>query len=314
MKFSIAIPAYKCTYIKEAIDSCLAQTFRDFELIIVNDASPEDLDSIVSTYSDSRIRYYKNEKNYGAENVVDNWNKCLEYAEGDYIICMGDDDKLLPCCLEEYVKLMDKFPGLGVYHAWTEIIDENGDFCKLQHPRPIYEGAYSLCWNRWNGRTMQYIGDFCFEKKMLCGEGGFYKLPMAWASDDISAVRAAQKKGIANTQVPCFQYRVNRYSITSIGSMKIKIEATKKEKEWYEAFSQEYVPLSDVELKYRNMVLLEIDRYFIDKYKQEIALDIVYKPYRFYYWLCRRKEFNMPIYKVIVAFVIAVGRKLNMTK
>ena len=50
MKFSITIPAYKRKYLKEAIDSCLSQTFKDFELIIVNDASPEDLDSIVNSY------------------------------------------------------------------------------------------------------------------------------------------------------------------------------------------------------------------------------------------------------------------------
>lgn len=47
MKFTIAIPAYKRTFLKECIDSILAQTYKDFELIIINDASPEDLDSVV---------------------------------------------------------------------------------------------------------------------------------------------------------------------------------------------------------------------------------------------------------------------------
>ncbi|MGR4508293.1 glycosyltransferase [Escherichia coli] len=44
------------------MDSILSQRFKDFELIIVNDASPENLDSIISNYNDTRIRYYKNEK------------------------------------------------------------------------------------------------------------------------------------------------------------------------------------------------------------------------------------------------------------
>ena len=87
-KFSVVVPAYKANFLKECIDSVLAQTYVDFEIIIVNDASPEDLDSIVSLYKDTRIRYYKNKTNCGAINVVDNWNKCLEYATGDYIICM----------------------------------------------------------------------------------------------------------------------------------------------------------------------------------------------------------------------------------
>ena len=112
--FTIAIPAYKRRFLKEAIDSVIAQTYSHFELVIVDDASPDDLFSVVSQYEDDRIRYYRNEVNIGAVNVVDNWNKCLKYSTGDYIICMGDDDRLLPCCLEELVTLMDKYPGLGV--------------------------------------------------------------------------------------------------------------------------------------------------------------------------------------------------------
>ena len=83
MKFSVTIPAYKVKYLKEAIDSVLAQTFHDFELIIVNDASPYDIDSVLSQYNDPRIIYKKNESNCGAKNVVDNWNICLSYATGD---------------------------------------------------------------------------------------------------------------------------------------------------------------------------------------------------------------------------------------
>ena len=196
MKFSILIPAYKAEFLWECIDSVLAQTYADFELIIVNDASPEDLTSIVKSFKDSRIRYYVNEKNYGALNVVDNWNKCLSYATGDYVICMGDDDKLKPNCLEEYVKLIEKYPGLGVYHAWTEIIDENSDFVDITAGRPEYESVYSLIWHRWYARKQQFIGDFLFDAKLLRANGGFYKLPMAWASDNISANIAAQKNGI----------------------------------------------------------------------------------------------------------------------
>lgn len=57
IKFSVTVPAYKPQYLVECIDSILAQTYKNFELIIVNDASPQDLDSIVSKYDDPRIRY-----------------------------------------------------------------------------------------------------------------------------------------------------------------------------------------------------------------------------------------------------------------
>ena len=94
--FTIAIPAFKSSYLGECIESVLNQSYKDFELLIIDDCSPEDLKSIVLKYEDARIRYYRNEKGFGAVNVVGNWNKCLEYAKGDFIICMGDDDKLKP--------------------------------------------------------------------------------------------------------------------------------------------------------------------------------------------------------------------------
>lgn len=239
MKFSITIPAYKKKFLSEAIESCLAQSYRDFELIIVDDASPEGLDTIVHSYEDSRIRYYKNEKNCGAVNVVDNWNKCLEYTKGDYIICMGDDDKLLPNCLEEYETLIKKYPGLGVYHAWTQIIDEKGCFANITAARPEYESVYSLIWHRWDNRKQQFIGDFLFDANLLKKNGGYFKLPLAWASDDISAVIAAKSKGIANTQSVCFCYRVNSQTISNIGSCKIKLESIEKEEEWFSVFLKE---------------------------------------------------------------------------
>lgn len=230
--FSITIPAFKGKFLKDAIDSCLEQTYGRFEIIIVDDSSPEDLVSIVNTIHDERIHFYRNKKNFGAVDVVDNWNKCLEYCSGDYIICMGDDDRLSPCCLAEYAKLIERYLECQVFHAWTEMIDENNQPISIQSPRPEWESAYSLAWNRLKGR-MQYIGDFCYEITSLRERGGFYKLPLAWASDDISAILGAKQAGIANTPVVCFQYRINRYTISNSGNLHLKLDALSLEKDWY---------------------------------------------------------------------------------
>lgn len=157
MRYSILIPAYKAKYLRECIDSILAQSCDDFEIIIVNDASPENLDAIVKQYSDFRISYYVNKENCGALHVVDNWNKCLSYAQGDYVICMGDDDMLLPNCLEEYNNLIEQFPTLDIYHGWTLIIDENSHINDVNDSAAIYESVYSLIYYRLKGRQ-QYIG------------------------------------------------------------------------------------------------------------------------------------------------------------
>ena len=165
--FSVTVPAFKAQYLSECIDSILAQTYKNFEVIIVNDASPQNLDSIVSKYDDPRIHYYKNKVGFGAKHVVGNWNKCLEYAKGDYVICMGDDDKLLPNCLEEYAKLIEKYPGLNVYHALTEMIDENSNFMYMQEARPEREGVYSMMYGRLKNGRVQYIGDWLFKTDWL---------------------------------------------------------------------------------------------------------------------------------------------------
>ena len=307
--FTIAIPAYKKAFLYEAIESCMLQTYNNFEIVIVNDASPEDLAEIVGKFVDPRIRYYRNEKNYGAINVVDNWNICLSYANGDYIICMGDDDKLLPNCLEEYAKLIKKYPGLGVYHAWTEIIDAESNFCALQPQRPEYESAMALAWNRWNGRNKQFIGDFCYDVKQLRQAGGFYKVPLAWGSDDISAVRAAEGKGIANTQVICFQYRENSQTITKNGNNVIKVQASLQEKEWFSKFLLEQrknIFLVTTDKKYLRCMETEIDKYYSQKIRREIISSMRTKYRMLFYWLKNAPRFGINHKVVCRCFIKAV--------
>jgi len=292
MFFSITIPAYKPLFLREAIESCLSQTYTDFELIIVDDASPYDLISIVKQFEDSRVHYYKNKTNCGAINVVDNWNKCLGYCTGKYVICMGDDDRLLPNCLEEYSKLIDKYPNLGVYHAWTEIIDENGSVSDITTARPEYETVYSMLWHRWKGR-MQYIGDFCFDTQQLRNAGGFYKLPLAWSSDEISALIAAKESGVANTQTPTFQYRINRFTISNVGNADEKLNAIQQSQQWYNQFLQEK-PNDNIDNIFWTLINEMFDKHFEMMKYNAIQQDMIGKNmFRIMYWYKRRKKYNL---------------------
>lgn len=232
---SITIPAFKAAFLKAAIESVTNQTYDKWELIILDDASPEDIKTIFNGFTDNRIRYYRNEKNYGAVNVVDNWNKCLSLCRGEYVICMGDDDMLPSCSLTEYVKLMEEIPGLNVYHALTEVVNERGEITGRQRLRPKYQTVEELILHRWNG-DIQFIGDFCYRVSYLKEHGGYYKLPLAWASDDLTAVRAAEEGGIANTQIPCFMYRENSMSISSSSNNGLKLDAKAEERRWYMEF------------------------------------------------------------------------------
>ena len=295
MKFSVTIPAYKAQYLKEAIESVTRQTYTDWELIIVDDCSPEDLYTIVEPYlADKRIRYYRNEKNCGAVNVVDNWNICLNYCTGDYVICMGDDDRLLPQCLEEYKRLIGQYPDLNVYHCRTEIINEHGEIVNLQEPRPHWESVLSFLWNRWDQRNKQYIGDFCYNTNYLKNAGGYYKLPLAWGSDDITAVLAAKEKGIANTETFCFQYRENQQTISSsISNIKIKIEARVSQLNWFTSFLTDmgHTELTTTDTKYLQTIEKPQKRYFFKALDKDCPDYIKGNPLRLFWCYRQLKPF-----------------------
>lgn len=212
--FSILLPTYKRSFLKECIDSVLAQSYASWELIIVNDASPEDIRSIVEMYTDPRIHYYENQHNIGARRLVKQWNYCLSLASGEYVICMGDDDKLMPNCLATYAELIARYPEVSVLHGQTDIIDAKSQLVCHTKARPEWESAMSLFFNRTFTYRHQFIGDFCYKRSDLLSAGGFYDLPYAWGSDDITAIRAAEAQGIANTQQVVFLYRDNEGTIT----------------------------------------------------------------------------------------------------
>lgn len=309
MKFSITIPAYKQKFLYEAIESCLAQTYKDFELIIVDDASPEDLKSVVDRFQDSRIRYYRNEKNCGALNVVDNWNICLSYAKGDYVICMGDDDRLLPNCLEKYSKLIEKIPGLAVYHGMTEIIDEKSRVTDMQEARPEREGVYSMISGRLRNSRQQYIGDWLFRRSDLVLMNGYYKMPMAWGSDDLTAYMLAEDKGVANTQTPVFQYRMNSLTISNSGHFR------EKAKIQFDVLTQvERILLrgagkaENVEEVFRKALLKkmpELKRLTVGGY---MRADMKSKSRMagLFWWLTHISQFNLPKIEVVKAWIKSI--------
>lgn len=309
--FSIIIPVYKGTFLKEAIISCLQQSYSNFELIIVNDASPEDIDSRVLGFDDHRIRYFKNETNLGKNNLIEQWNYCLSKVEGQYVICMGDDDKLMPNCLQEYDNLIRKYPKLNIYHAWTEIIDEHSAVYDMQGQRPEWESAYSLIWHRWNERKHQFIGDFLFKVDKLREKGGFYDLPLAWASDEISAIIAAEEGGIANTQVPCFQYRSSRVSITSSGKTNRKMEAVLREEGWYESFLSKKAQ-DPVDIIYKDLLRRECKRRFRKKRRSLIALDMSDNTLlRVFYWLIKCNKIKLNAKDILFAIVLAINNRIS---
>lgn len=104
-RVSICMPTYRgAATIGAAIDSVLAQRFGDFELIVVDDASPDDTAAVVRSRPDPRLRLLRNERNLGPEG---NWNHCLSLARGDYVKLLPHDDLLHAECLQRQVAVLD---------------------------------------------------------------------------------------------------------------------------------------------------------------------------------------------------------------
>ncbi|MFP3867794.1 MAG: glycosyltransferase family 2 protein [Desulfobacteraceae bacterium] len=125
-RVSIGLPVYNgARWLKEALDSFLAQTFEDFELIISDNASTDKTPEICRAYAarDARIRYYRNEKNLGA---AENYNRVFHLSTGEYFKWAADDDWCAPNCLEQCVEVLDSKPEVVLCYTKTTVIDENG--------------------------------------------------------------------------------------------------------------------------------------------------------------------------------------------
>lgn len=308
--FSIAIPAFKRSFLGECIDSVLSQTYGCFELIIVNDNSPEDLEAILSHYSDSRIIYQKNAIGYGAFDVSKNWNKCLELARGDYFMCIGDDDRLLPDCLEKYLSLIKSYPDCAIYHAGTQLINEDSKIISLQESRPSQESAYSMIWHRWFGSRKTFIGDFLFRTNLLKESGGFIWFPFAWGSDEQTVYFMASKGGIANMQDYGFQYRVNRQTISySRDNYKGKIEAYRLGKKWYADFLKD-APTDPKDQVFWSFIRNGLEAHYLDLYKLVLKDDFCYNGiHNFHYWQKKRKTYGLSFKDILYCYLIGLNKR-----
>jgi glycosyltransferase involved in cell wall biosynthesis len=119
-RVTVLMPVYNGeAFLPESIESILAQTFNDFEFLIINDGSTDKSASIIDSYSDERIKHLMLNYNHG---IVAALNIGLREARGEYIIRMDADDISLPVRIQEQVSFMDFNPDVGVCGTLAEVI------------------------------------------------------------------------------------------------------------------------------------------------------------------------------------------------
>jgi glycosyltransferase involved in cell wall biosynthesis len=119
---SICVPTWNgATYLGEALRSALAQTHRDFELVVLDDASSDESLSVAASFDDPRIRIYHNDQRLG---LPGNWNRCLDHARGEYVNLLFQDDLLEPSAIEKLLAALRAVPEASLAFARRAIRHE----------------------------------------------------------------------------------------------------------------------------------------------------------------------------------------------
>lgn len=233
--FSFVMPAYKMKFLYKAIDSILKQSYKDFELIIVNDSSPENLEEIVNQFQDTRIKYKINEINIGGHDLVANWNLCIKYAKNDYIILATDDDMFEKDFLSKAVSLISLYPNVNIIRSGVKKIDEHDIVLDYEFPLKEYmtDREFTLFYAK--GGTISCISNYIFRKDALQNNGGFVSFPHAHYSDD-ATVLALSYNGMACIPSNEMSFRMSDINLSNrpdLHLVKEQLKATEQYMGWF---------------------------------------------------------------------------------
>ncbi len=121
---SVILPVHNGEkYLREAIDSVLAQTYTNFELLLINDGSTDKSKEIILSYNDPRIRYVENEKNL---RLIATLNKGIALSQGDLIARMDADDVCMPNRFANQVAFLNEHKDIDMCGSWAIRIDGEG--------------------------------------------------------------------------------------------------------------------------------------------------------------------------------------------
>lgn len=274
---SIVLPAYKTDFLRKSIQSLLSQTYKDFELIIVNDNPGSEIKEIVAEFGDERIQYFENEKNIGRTDLIRNWNNCINYAQGEFLLMASDDDIYHEEYLENMILLTKKYPATDLFYCRIKYIGSQDEIIQISQPALEFETQIDFIYQRLFWNRKQALQEFFFRKSKLNEIKGFVNFPLAWYSDDATLALMASN-GVAYSEKILCGMRMSGSNISS-GDLNIekKLSALKQYIKWLDTFLpslteidradrfmkqmllKEYKPiLNDVRLRYINKLPLKV--------------------------------------------------------
>jgi glycosyltransferase involved in cell wall biosynthesis len=209
-KVSVLVPAYNAMeYLPKTISSVIDQTYQDFEIIIVNDGSVDEIETWAKQLSDSRIKLVS-QANQGLASAR---NTGLANARGEYIAFIDADDLWLSSKLEKQVQVLDSNPDVGVVYSWIALIDEKGSL--LGKIRKNY--AQGNVWVELTTHNIVECGSValvrraCFDKVGLFDED----LPFSCSEDWDMWLRIAPDYKFGLVKEPLVYYRCHSTNLSS---------------------------------------------------------------------------------------------------
>jgi glycosyltransferase involved in cell wall biosynthesis len=202
---TIGIPTYNRAdaYLRQTLESALAQTYPNLEIIVSDNCSTDDTKALVEGYSDPRVRYFRQERNIAPN---DNFNFALTMAKGEYFLMLHDDDMADGDLIEACMKAINNDTSVGVIRFGARIIDGEG--------RKLYEmgnqvgglstADFFLGW--FGNKTATYPCTKLFNTNELRKIGGF-KSRHNLFQDVVAEVRLAASLGRADLAEPKVSFR-----------------------------------------------------------------------------------------------------------
>jgi len=216
---SVLLPVYNGEkHLKEAIDSILNQTYKDFELIILDDCSTDNTANIIKSYEDDRIVYIYNEKNL---RIAASLNKGISLARGKYIARMDADDIALPERFQKQYEILEHFPNIDIVNIRFNIMSENGE--------NIRNYKYNISPSSDALKYLIYIDRFICHPGVMIRAKWYHNFK--YNTNDIFYniedcdlwIRMISNGAICHTiKEPLLHYRINSQSVTHIKSGKEK--------------------------------------------------------------------------------------------
>jgi glycosyltransferase involved in cell wall biosynthesis len=196
-------------YLREAIDSMLTQTMRDFEFIIVNDASTDGTAPILSSYTDPRMVLLSNPTNQG---MASSFRRAIDFAHGKYLARMDADDVSLPHRLQTQVTFLETHPDIAVVGSAAELIDEKGvRIGTKRKPNSSTEIAFKLLL-----QTQIIHPSACMRKSAYDDIGGYDDITYKRYAEDLDLWNRFVEAGYKLSNLPetLIKYRIHSQSVS----------------------------------------------------------------------------------------------------